>query len=89
MNYRERLDALIDSFITEKVSLEQFQSEYTRCFIDEIPDSGLTDLELEHYGAIHEKAEWTARSPDPESRQHGWHDANEFRDWLRDWLRDS
>lgn len=84
MDYRQRLNALIDGFVTEKLPLERFQSEYTRCFIDDMPDSALTDTELEHYGAIHEKSEWASQDPDAESRQHGWLDAGEFRAWLRD-----
>jgi hypothetical protein len=82
-DYRRLLDELIQGVLDERLSMEQFQRQYSQCFIEKMPDDALTPRELEQYGAVHEKAEWTTRNPPTEDRAVGWMDASGFRDWLQ------
>ncbi len=82
-DYRRLLDGLIQDVLDERLSMGQFQREYARKFIEEMPDDALTSAELEQYGAVHEKAEWTTRNPPAEDRAVGWMDALGFRNWLQ------
>lgn len=81
--YRRVLDGLIQSVLEERLSVEQFQREYSKCFIEEMPDDALSPTELDQYGAVHEKAEWTTHNPPKEDRAVGWMDASGFREWLK------
>jgi hypothetical protein len=81
-DFRERLDAIMDSFLTGQVPFEKFQHNYSDCYIDEQADAAFSPEEIDHYGGVHEKAEWTSASPTEEERKYGWIDASEFRTWL-------
>lgn len=80
---RQYLRNLIDEYLTESIEFDDFAHRYSSYFIDEMDDGELDDDELEWYGAVHERAEWTDVAPDPESRSDGWMDVTQFRDWLR------
>ncbi len=83
IDYTAKLIRMIDAFLSGAQPFETFQSEYSRCFIDEVPELELTSSMADHYGAVHEKSEWTANSPTAEERAYGWIDVDEFRSWLR------
>lgn len=81
-DYRERLDQIIDSFLAQRVPFDAFQRAYSDCYIDEQADAGFTAEEIDHYGVVHEKAEWTSTAPAEEDRKNGWLDVAQFREWL-------
>jgi len=82
-DFKAMLAQMTDAFLGGKLTFEAFQEAYSRTFIDEMPDDALSATELEQYGEVHEKAEWTARAPSKEDRDHGWMDVAEFTNWLR------
>jgi hypothetical protein len=79
---RADLDALIDSYLVGRFSFTEFQRTYSKRYVDDEADADFTSAEIDHYGAVHEKAEWTAVSPTQEDRSYGWIDPGEFRAWL-------
>jgi hypothetical protein len=83
VDFRAELVAIIDSFLAGERSFEAFHRDFSRCFIDEIPEEDLTLEMADQYGAVHEKTEWTTRSPTPEERDVGWIDVPQFSSWLR------
>jgi hypothetical protein len=82
---QEILQGLVDSYLTGTVSFVSFQEAYSRHFIDEMPDSALSSRELDRFGAVHEKVEWTAPAPSAEERAFGWMDEAGFIAWLHEW----
>ena len=83
IDHRAALLGIIDSFLRGERSFEEFSTDYSWCFIDEIPEMELTPEIADQYGAVHEKAEWTTAYPTPEERGYGWMDIDEFTIWLR------
>lgn len=82
------LDRLIDAYLGGTASFDAFAAEYGVCYID-LPDDAFPDVDTEvWYGVLHERIEWTAPDPDPESRVYGWISADEFRQWLEPYVRD-
>ncbi len=82
---RDLLRDLIDGYLTGGMSFASFQAAYAQHFIEEMPDTALSPEELERYGAVHEKAEWTSPAPSQQERGFGWMDEAEFSAWLRKW----
>lgn len=82
MNYRAKLDALMSDYLAGATSFEEFQRQYSACYIDEGADAAFTPFEIDHHGVVHEKAEWTTRAPTEQERGYGWITPAEFRDWL-------
>ncbi len=80
--YQRKLDGLVRDFQTKQMSLRDFQRAYSACFADENADAKFSPAEVDHYGQIHEKAEWTAAAPSAEERSFGWLDEQGFRSWL-------
>ncbi len=80
---KSRLRALIDEFLSGGLPFEAFQEAYSKRFIDEA-DAVLSPTDLEYYGDIHERAEWTARNPPPQDRSYGWMSIGDFTRWLSD-----
>jgi len=81
-DYRNILKGHIDRFLRAKYTYEQFAEQYLRVFIDEMPDEALSSYELELYGDVQEKAEWTTAEVDEEACAYGWMNIEEFRSWL-------
>jgi hypothetical protein len=79
---REDLDALMDKFLAGQMPFAEFQQAYSDRFIDENACSEFSVEEVDHYGAVHEKAEWTSPSPTDEDRSYGWINPAEFKTWL-------
>lgn len=81
-DFRAKLDALMTDFLAGHTAFEEFQRAYSACYIDEVADAAFSPEEVEHYGDVHEKAEWTSPAPTEEERQYGWVTRAEFREWL-------
>ena len=82
-DFRAELKTLVDGYLARQMSFDEFAARYSTSFIDEMPDSALNETELEVFGAVHEKAEWTSAAPSSEERGYGWKDVDEFTSWLR------
>lgn len=76
------LIALIDSYLNGSCSFSEFNSEYYNYYTDVMPEWALTDQERSLFFAIQEKLDWVDARPDNLSRQDGWIDVAEFREWL-------
>ncbi len=76
------LDALIERYLAGDLSFVAFQRAYSSRFIDDNACVEFSVEEVDHYGAVHEKAEWTSQSPNAEDRSYGWIDPAEFKWWL-------
>jgi len=87
MTYALQLDQLVAEYLEERIALPEFQARFSSLFVDEIPDTALDEQQWEFYGAIHEKAEWTAPDPPTQDKRDGWLSADEFRAWLRSHVR--
>jgi hypothetical protein len=82
----EALDRLIDAYLDGTATFEAFAAGYGVCFL-ELPDAAFPDVDAEvWYGVLHERIEWTAPDPAPESTSHGWMSIDEFRPWLRTYV---
>ncbi len=79
---RTQLDELIDCYLDGDLDFTAFQQAYSRRYVDEGADRNFSGAEVDHYGVVHEKAEWTAISPTLEDRSYGWIDPSEFKTWL-------
>lgn len=83
LNPRTALDRLIADFLKEQMTLEDFQRRYSASYADDEADKDFLPAEVEYYGSIHERAEWTAKSPNLDDRKHGWRNEAELKAWLR------
>jgi hypothetical protein len=80
---RDDLDAIIDAFLAGRTSYSEFHNAVWGSLIHRAAEwEEFTPEESDHYGAVNEKQEWTADSPDDESRKYGWIDPSELRAWL-------
>lgn len=81
-DFRAKLDEIMAAFLGGAMSFEEFQHRYSACYIDEEADAAFSPEEVDHYGAVHDKAEWTTQAPTAEERGYGWVTPTEFREWL-------
>jgi len=66
----------------DELTFDAFQRAYAECYIDDEADAAFRPDEIDHYSAVHEKVEWTVRSPTDEDRSYGYVNPQEFRSWL-------
>lgn len=81
---RAQLDLLIEEFLNSSLSFDEFQRRYSELYIDREADRNFQAHDVDYYGGVHEKAEWTAQSPTAEERGYGWLTVDEYRRWLAD-----
>lgn len=81
-DFRRQLDDIMERYLEGHSTFAEFQRAYSACYIDDQADADFTHEEVDHYGAVHEKAEWTSPSPTAEDRSYGWIDPSEFKTWL-------
>lgn len=79
------LEVLLNEFVGNKCSFEEFATRYTQLFVEEVPDGALTPVQVDYYGEINEKAAWTTSAPSPEEIAVGWLSDAMFRAWLLEW----
>lgn len=82
-SFQERLDLLVEDYLARKITFDAFQRAYSACYADEVADANFTPSEIQYYGTIHERTEWTSDSPTAEERSYGWRNEAEFSEWLR------
>jgi hypothetical protein len=81
--HKARLDALVNEYLAERVSFDEFSRTYSEYYIEEVPPDGLSEDEAEWYCAIHEEAEWTAPAPPPQDQRDGYIFIDQFYGWLQ------
>jgi hypothetical protein len=79
---RQKLDSIIESYLNALLTFEEFQRAYSKCYADDEADANFRPDEVDHYGSVHEKAEWTVAAPTAEDRGYGYLNPSEFRAWL-------
>ena len=85
--YQAKLDSIVRDFENGRLNFRDFQAAYSACYADENADAEFTPSEVEYYGAIHERAEWTTAAPTPEESGYGWLNEDGFRAWLTEHTR--
>lgn len=83
VNYEALFLGVIDDFLAGKLSFDEFETRYSDCYIEEMPENGLSDEGHDFFGGIHEKFSWTGPDPAEEDRRYGWISREEFVEWLR------
>ena len=86
LNPRAGLDALIGDFLGHQLPFAAFQARYSQAYADDDADRDFPPGDVEFYGTIHERAEWTTRHPTAQERGDGWQDESEFLNWLRSFV---
>lgn len=84
---KTRLDELITIYLNGGSTFASFQSAYSSSYIDDEADVDFSGDEIDYYGGVHEKAEWTADNLLEEERAVGWIDESQFRAWLQEHVR--
>ena len=87
VNPRVGLDELITNFLRHQLPFEAFQARYSQAYADNEADRDFAPAEVEFYGTIHERAEWTVKRPTIQERGDGWQDETEFLAWLRSFVK--
>ncbi|MDZ4259570.1 MAG: hypothetical protein U0974_09125 [Gemmatimonadales bacterium] len=84
---KAQLDELITIYLNGGSTFDSFQRDYSRILIDDAVDADFSMDEIDYYGDVHEKAEWTAEDLLEEERAVGWIDESQFREWLQAHVR--
>jgi hypothetical protein len=82
VDYEAVLLKLIDDFLTHTLTFDEFETQFSDCYMDEMPDDALSAEPYEFFSRVHEKFSWTGPDLDAESRRFGWIDQLEFPGWL-------
>ena len=86
--WRAELISLVRKLVEGRIQLADFESRYYDFYIEQVPDSALTEREHEFFGLIQEALDWTTVSPTVEDRGFGWMDEREYRDWVQRLVQD-
>ena len=78
---RAHLDEIIDRYLAGELTFREFEITYANCYIDNAADAYFSSAEVDHYGAVLERSEWTSPSPSEEERGYGYFDPSEFKTW--------
>jgi hypothetical protein len=82
VDYEAVLLKMIDDFLAHALTFDEFETQFSDCYIDEMPDDALSAEPFDFFSRVHEKFSWTGSDLDDESRRFGWIDQLEFPDWL-------
>ena len=83
-NSKNELMSMINRLIDGVWNVTEFRENYYDYFIEDTIEDNLTESELEFFGEIHEKLDWTDKNPSNEDRSYGWIDEKEYVVWVRD-----
>jgi hypothetical protein len=83
---KSHLDTLIKDYLACTIPIADFSASYSRFYLENVPDGGLSEEEFDWYGLIHEKLEWTTEAPPAVDQQFGWMSPNRFSKWLYEHL---
>jgi hypothetical protein len=83
MDYRALLLHKIHNLISGTWEVPEFEREYYRYFLDEIPDGVLTQNEMEFFGLVQEQLDWISEAPSEIERRDGWRSYSEYVEWLK------
>jgi hypothetical protein len=82
VDYEAVLLKMIDDFLAHALTFDEFEAQFSDCYLDEMPDDALPAEPIAFFSRVHEKFSWTGPDLDDESRLFGWIDQLEFPDWL-------
>jgi hypothetical protein len=69
-------------FVTGQVSFEDLDRTFVWDYVNHADGMDLSGEDLDLLDSVHEWIEWTSRKPSAEEKAVGWHDVNEFSEWL-------
>ena len=76
--YRKKILKMPQNLIDGTWSVNEFEKNYFPYFIDEIPNGDLSNEDLDFFGTIQDKLDFTALNPNTESRRYGWISRDEY-----------
>jgi len=79
---RELLKETVSAFLDGRMGFEPFEAEYRQRYWDESSTEFQLRDEIDLFGDIIERLDWTGRHPPKRDRDDGWIDHGQFRDWL-------
>lgn len=92
MDYKKTLIEKINNLVNGNWSVSKFEEEYYKYFLNEVPDMALTTNEMDFFGLVQERLDWTGPNPTMEEKKEGYLDYQEYTEWLKknidDFLRD-
>lgn len=77
--------SLIDNYLSEGLSYDQFYSDFNYFFNDSSSEGSVCGGNF--FEGINERLMFAAEAPNEEERGHGYIDANEFRNWLAEYKK--
>ncbi|HBV33005.1 TPA: hypothetical protein DEB72_00535 [Patescibacteria group bacterium] len=83
MDYKDALTKKIYNLISGKWGVPEFEKEYYRYFLEQVPEGSLTLPQSTFYGLVQEKLDWTAESPNEQEKKDGWFNYPEYIEWLK------
>jgi hypothetical protein len=86
LHERRYLLELLSRFLRHEDDFATFYETFYFHYADDLSDESLSNEDWHFFGAIHEKLDFVAEDPDPQSRKDGWISVGEFRGWLGDLL---
>ena len=78
----EILMEMAKAFLDGSMPFDQFETAYREYYFGKAAEKLQLRDEIDLYGDIIERLDWTARSPGKIDRQDGWMDRDQFREWL-------
>lgn len=83
MQYRKTLLEKINNLIDGTWHVPEFEREYYRYYLDEVPNNALNEREDLFFGWVQEKLDWTSENPSEEEKKFGWFNHIEYIDWVK------
>jgi hypothetical protein len=88
MNYREELLNKINKLINKDWDVPTFEKEYYQFYLEKVPQDSLTTSEVNFFGLVQEKLDWTSKNPSEEEKGYGWADHETYIKWLKNNTRE-
>ncbi len=88
-NYRKEMVSMIKKLINGSWSVKEFEENDYLYFLDEVPDDYLSPDDIDFFGLIQEKLDFTSLNPDDESRKYGWMSYEEYIIFVRNLITET
>ena len=79
MDYHAELLGMVQRLVRGEWDVPPFERAFYMFYVDDVPEGALEDRDLEFFGLLQERLDWTEADPGPESRAYGWQNHEEYR----------
>jgi hypothetical protein len=83
MQHRDYLLQMTEKLLREEWSVPDFRTRYYDFYLEKAQDDALSEANWDFFGAIQEKLDWIDEKPDPESKNYGWLNHDQYVLWAR------